>query len=146
MISPKTELNVGFSSLSRLISSIHSELQHLSNFDDVLAVILFRIDGQVLKAEYQISTSNNLLIVVSWVKSIITKTMEELKSGSKSVKYVKDIKGKSSVPVYFYRSGKSSILVTILTDKVNTGFMEIEMSRTAKRLGWIIDKKLAIEE
>ncbi|MHA1225386.1 MAG: hypothetical protein ACTSPV_01430, partial [Candidatus Hodarchaeales archaeon] len=82
MISPKTELNVGFSSLSRLISSIHSELQHLSNFDDVLAVILFRIDGQVLKAEYQISTSNNLLLVASWVKSIITKTMEELKSGS----------------------------------------------------------------
>ncbi len=67
--------------------------------------------------------------------------MIELQRGSKSVKYDKEINKKETIPVYFYRAGYSSILVTFLDSRANTGFMEIEMSRTARRLGWIIDKK-----
>ena len=127
--------------LSIPISSINKELKYLADFIDVQAVILFRLDGQVLEALYCNEASQDLLNVISWVKNIITKTMEELQRGSRSVKYDKVINEKDSIPVFFYCAGKTSILVTILTPVANTGLMEIEMSRSARRIGWIIDSK-----
>ncbi|UCE14191.1 MAG: hypothetical protein JSV04_03190, partial [Candidatus Heimdallarchaeota archaeon] len=93
------------------------------------------------ESRYSKEVSEDLLLVISWVKNIISKTMEELQSGSRSVKYDKEINLRVRIPVYFYCAGNSSILVTLLNSKANTGLMEIEMSRTSKRLGWIIDKK-----
>jgi len=127
--------------LSSVIISIDKELRHLAGFDDVQAVVLFRLDGRVLDSHYQNFESQDLLIVIGWVRNIISKTTEELQRGSRSVKYDKEINPKFRIPVYFYCAGKSSILVTILNSKANSGLMEIEMSRTAKRLGWIIDEK-----
>lgn len=130
--------------LSSVISSIDKELAHLAEFNDVQAVILFRLDGQVLEARYCNKASQDLLNVISWVKNIITKTMEELQRGSRSVKYDKVINEKESIPVFFYCAGRTSIVVTILTPVANTGLMEIEMSRSARRLGWIIDREKPI--
>ncbi|MFX1515008.1 MAG: hypothetical protein ACFFC6_01780 [Promethearchaeota archaeon] len=130
-----------FSTLSTVIASIGEELRHLAEFDDVQAVLLFRVDGRVLESLYQEELSETVLIVVGWVRNIISKTTEELQRGSRSVKYDKEINPKLRIPVYFYLAGRSSILVTLLDSKANSGLMEIEMSRTAKRLGWIIDEK-----
>ncbi len=127
--------------LSAAIISIDKELTHLADFNDVQAAILFRLDGQVLEARYCNEASQDLLNVISWVKNIITKTMEELQRGSRSVKYDKVINEKESTPVFFYCAGRTSIVVTVLTSVANTGLMEIEMSRSARRLGWIIDSK-----
>lgn len=150
MISKNTDSSLTSSSfislpnISLAINSIEKELEHLDEFVDVHAIILFRLDGQVLKSRYSDRGSPKLITVISWVKNIISKTMEELKRGSKSVKYDKEINPGKSMPVYFYRVGNSSFLVTFLDSKTNTGLMEIEMSRTAKRLGWIIDNKRAL--
>jgi len=141
MISKTIDPQSSFSSLSLVITLIGKELGYLAKFTDVHAVILFRLDGQVLKFRYCDEGSEDLLAVISWVKDIISKTMEELRRGSKSVKYDKEIKPKVTIPVYFYRAGYSSILVTFLDSKANTGLMEIEMSRTSRRLGQIIDQK-----
>ena len=129
------------STLSTVIASIGEELGHLAEFDDVQAVLLFRVDGRVLESLYQEEVSETVLIVVSWVRNIISKTTEELQRGSRSVKYDKEINPRLRIPVYFDLVGRSSILVTLLDSKANSGLMEIEMSRTAKRLGWIIDEK-----
>jgi predicted regulator of Ras-like GTPase activity (Roadblock/LC7/MglB family) len=131
-------------SISSAIDSIEKELEHLDRFVDVHAIILFRLDGQVLKSSYSDRGSPKLITAISWVKNIISKTTEELKRGSKSVKYDKEVNPGENMPVYFYRVGNSSFLVTFLDSKANTGLMEIEMSRTAKRLGWIIDNKRAL--
>ncbi len=141
MISQVINSDLSSDNLSTAISSIRNELDHLNKFRDIYVVILFRLDGQVLESRYTNEVSRSLLIVTSWVKNIISKTMIELQRGSKSVKYDKEINKKETIPVYFYRAGYSSILVTFLDSRANTGFMEIEMSRTARRLGWIIDKK-----
>lgn len=123
------------------VGAIDKELEYLAEFSDVDAVILFRLDGKVLNASYSSQRSQRMLVIGSWVKDIISKTMEELRNGSQSVKYDKDIGEKEPTPVYFYRAGNSSILVTILDPRVNTGLMEIEMSRTSRLLGWSIDGK-----
>ena len=146
MISQVNDHYFSSSNLSSVMRSINKELLYLAEFPDVKAVILFRIDGQVLESRYCEGISQFLLIVISWVKNIISKTMEELQRGSKSVKYVKRINKSLSIPVYFYRAGNTSIIVTILDSRANTGLMEIEMSRSARRLGWIIDKKESIGE
>jgi len=132
-------------SIPSLLRTIDQDLGHLNNFIDIQAVFLFRIDGYVLKSHYSTNRSNNLLHVIGWVKQIISKTMEELQRGSRSVKYDKEINVNESIPVYFYRAGQSSILVTFLRSKANTGLMEIEMSRTAKRLSYIIDNFDSLE-
>jgi predicted regulator of Ras-like GTPase activity (Roadblock/LC7/MglB family) len=124
-----------------VVSAINKEIEYLANFSDVDATLLFRLDGKVLNAFYGHQSSQRLLIIIDWVKDIISKTMEQLRNGSQSVKYDKDIGEKEPTPVYFYRAGNSSILVTILDPRVNTGLMEIEMSRTARLLGWVIDGK-----
>jgi predicted regulator of Ras-like GTPase activity (Roadblock/LC7/MglB family) len=141
MISQAISSDLSLDDLSMAISSIGKEIDHLNKFRDVHAVILFRLDGQVLESRYSQESSRSLLIVSNWVKNIISKTMVELQRGSRSVKYDKEISNVENIPVYFYRAGNSSILVTFLDSRANTGFMEIEMSRTARRLGWIIDKK-----
>ena len=141
MISQVIDSNSSPTNLSSVITSIDKELAYLADFTDVQAVILFRLDGKLLKSQYRTKTSQNLLILISWVKNIITKTMEELQEGSRSIKYDKDINKKETIPVYFYCAGKTSIVVTILTSVANTGLMELEMSRTARRVGEVIDKK-----
>ncbi|UCG90627.1 MAG: hypothetical protein JSU57_02545 [Candidatus Heimdallarchaeota archaeon] len=141
MISQVIDSNVSAACLSPVITSIDKELTYLADFADVQAVILFRLDGKVIKSQYRSEASQNLLIIIKWVKNIISKTMEELQAGSQSIKYDKEIKEKEAIPVYFFCAGKTSIVVTILTPIANTGLMEIEMSRNARRLGEIIDKK-----
>ncbi len=126
------------------VGAIDKEIKYLADFSDVDAVILFRLDGKVLNAFYSHQRSQRLLVIGSWVKNIISKTMEELRNGSQSVKYDKDIGEKEPTPVYFYLAGNSSILVTILDPRVNTGLMEIEMSRTARLVGWVIDGKKSV--
>jgi predicted regulator of Ras-like GTPase activity (Roadblock/LC7/MglB family) len=130
-----------FSHLPTVVASIGEEIEHLAKFDDVHAVLLFRVDGRVLESQYKEDASETTLIVVSWVRNIISKTTDELQRGSRSVKYDKEINPRMTIPVYFYLAGRSSILVTLLDSKANSGLMEIEISRTAKRLGWIIDEK-----
>ncbi|MFW9778495.1 MAG: hypothetical protein ACFFE8_06535 [Candidatus Heimdallarchaeota archaeon] len=124
-----------------VVSGINKQIEYLAQFSDVDAALLFRLDGKVLHAFYSHQRSQRLLIIIAWVKKIITRTMEQLQNGSQSVKYDKDIGEKEPTPVYFYRAGNSSILVSILDPRVNTGLMEIEMSRSARLLGWIIDGK-----
>ncbi|MFX1285415.1 MAG: hypothetical protein ACFFB5_17350 [Promethearchaeota archaeon] len=141
MRSHKIDSNVHSIDLSPVIASIDKELTYLADFDDVQSVILFRLDGKVIKSQYRSEASQNLLVVIKWVKNIISKTMEELQAGSRSIKYDKEINDKDAIPVYFYCAGKTSIVVTILTTIANTGLMEIEMSRNARRVGEIIDKK-----
>ncbi|MHA2246261.1 MAG: hypothetical protein ACXADY_14950 [Candidatus Hodarchaeales archaeon] len=141
MISQVIDSNSSSTNLTSVITSIDKELTYLADFTDVQAVILFRLDGKVLKSQYRAEATQNLLIIISWVKNIITKTMEELQEGSRSIKYDKDISEKETIPVYFYCAGKTSIVVTILTSIANTGLMELEMNRTAIRVGEIIDKK-----
>ena len=133
-------------SFSTAISSTEFEIQHLFDFQDVIAVILFRLDGRVLSSLYNTGLSNSVLPVIKWISSIISKTKEELKHGAKSIKYHKIIGEKKAIPVYFYKAGNSSIMVAILNQTANTGLMEIEMSRTAARLGIIIDNKTTIGE
>lgn len=142
---PQMREIISFSHLSAVMTSIGEEIRHLAEFDDVRAVLLFRVDGRVLESQYQEEASEIVLIVVSWVRNIISKTTEELQRGSRSVKYDKEINRKLTIPVYFYLAGQSSILVTLLDSKANCGLMEIEMSRTAKRLGWIIDEKRLLD-
>ena len=144
MTSQATSLVTDQSQYSVVIDAIENEIAYLSAFDDVYSVILFRLDGRVLDSYYSKKNSQTLLFVIRWVKDIISKTMEELKSGSNSVKYDKDINSKETIPVYFYRAGNSSIVVTILNSRANTGLLEIEMNRTARRLGRIIDTKKPI--
>ena len=91
MISQKIDKNNLSDDLTSVITSIGQELEHLAKFADVHAVILFRLDGKVLESCYETEKSQDLLIVTSWVKNIIQKTMEELKRGSRSVKYDKEI-------------------------------------------------------
>ena len=138
---PQSSKKHSSSHLSAVVASIGKEIEHLAKFDDAKAVLLFRMDGWVLESQYKEEVSETVLIVVSWVRNIISKTTEELQRGSRSVKYDKEINPKMTIPVYFYLAGRSSILVTLLDSKANSGLMEIEMSRTAKRLGWIIDDK-----
>ena len=133
-------------SFSTAISATEDEIQHLFDFEDVFAVILFRLDGRVLTSLYNTGLSNSVLPVIKWIKSIISKTKEELKRGAKSIKYHRNLDEKIAIPVYFYKAGNSSIMVAILNQTANTGLMEIEMSRTAARLGLIIDSKKAMGE
>ncbi|MFX0013612.1 MAG: hypothetical protein ACFFB2_10720 [Promethearchaeota archaeon] len=144
MISQAIDPLPSTNNISSVITSIKKELKYLAEFADVQATILFRLDGRVLHSSYCNEASQDLLIVISWVKNIISKTMEELQRGSRSVKYDKEIRSKNRIPVYFYCAGNSAILVTLLTSTANSGLMEIEMSRTAKRLGWIIDRKKSL--
>jgi predicted regulator of Ras-like GTPase activity (Roadblock/LC7/MglB family) len=144
MISPISDKYTPSKDLTSVITSISNELEHLARFVDVHAVMLFRLDGKVLESRYETENSQDLLIVTSWVKNIILKTMEELKRGSRSVKYDKEISPGKNIPVYFYRAGNSGILVTFLTSRANLGLMEIEMSRSSKRLGKIIDYKKSL--
>ncbi len=139
--SPVIDSDVPPTDLSPVIASLDKELTYLADFTDVHAVILFRLDGKVIKSQYRSKASQNLLVVMKWVKNIISKTMEELQAGSRCIKYDKEINRKETIPVYFYCAGKTSIVVTILTSVANTGLMEIEMSRNARRIGEIIDKK-----
>ena len=101
MISPLTDKCTPFKDLTSIVASINQELEHLTKFVDVHAVMLFRLDGKVLESRYETENSQDLLIVTSWVKNIIMKTMEELKRGSKSVKYDKEISPGKTIPVYF---------------------------------------------
>ena len=144
MISPISNIDDQALKLSRAISSIQIEADHLFKFRDVRATILFRLDGRVLTSFYDPETSSSILTVIKWVKDIISKTKEELKHGARSIKYNKQIDQNEALPVYFYRTGNSGILVVILHSRANTGLMEIEMSRTAKRLGIVIDRKQSI--
>ncbi|MHA2290181.1 MAG: hypothetical protein ACXABG_15455 [Promethearchaeota archaeon] len=144
MISQTREIDNQTLILTQAISSIQTETKHLFTFRDVKATILFRLDGRVITSFYDIETSNSILSVIKWVKDIISKTKEELKHGARSIKYNKHINQNEAIPVYFYRTGDSGILVAILHSRANTGLMEIEMSRTAKRLGIIIDRKQSI--
>jgi len=144
MISQTREIDDQALILTKAISSIQIEANHLFTFRDVKATILFRLDGRVIASFYETETSNIILSVIKWVKEIISKTKEELKRGARSIKYNKQINQNEAIPVYFYRTGNSGILVTILDSRANTGLMEIEMSRTAKRLGIIIDRKRSI--
>jgi predicted regulator of Ras-like GTPase activity (Roadblock/LC7/MglB family) len=144
MISQTLDIEAHTVTLSRAIESIQKEANHLFLFQDVKATILFRLDGRVLTSFYEKETSNSILSVIKWVKKIISKTKDELKHGASSIKYNKRSVQKESLPVYFYRTGNSGILVVVLHSKANTGLMEIEMSRTARRLGIIIDKKRPI--
>jgi predicted regulator of Ras-like GTPase activity (Roadblock/LC7/MglB family) len=139
-----TSMNIVPNNISSVITAINKELKHLAEFEDVHATILFRLDGQVLKSRYCKDGSHNFLMIMSWVKNIILKTTEELRRGSRSIKYNKEIGPMKRIPVYFYRTGNSSILVTLLHSKANTGLMEIEMSRSSRRLGMIIDKKASL--
>ena len=144
MISPISNIDDQALKLSRAISSIQIEADHLFTFRDVRVTILFRLDGRVLTSFYDPETSSSILTVIKWVKDIISKTKEELKHGARSIKYNKQIDQNEALPVYFYRTGNSGILVVILHSRANTGLMEIEMSRTAKRLGIVIDRKQSI--
>ena len=144
MISPMSKIDDQATQLSRAIASIQVEAKHLFTFHDVNATILFRLDGRVITSFYDTETSNSILSVIKWVKDIISKTKEELKRGARSIKYNKQIDNNEALPVYFYRTGNSGILVAILHSRANTGLMEIEMSRTARRLGLIIDGKQAL--
>jgi predicted regulator of Ras-like GTPase activity (Roadblock/LC7/MglB family) len=146
MISQKNEPRSQFITLSNAIISIGLETTHLFNFEDVLAIILFRLDGRVLKSHYNTDVSNSVLSILKWISDIISKSKVEIQRGAKSIKYDKQVSGNKSIPVYFYRAGYSSILVAILNERANTGLMEIEMSRTAKRLGLIIDTKKPLGE
>lgn len=145
MTSLKSSISDQISILSVTISSIQEEIVHLFKFGDVLGTLLFRLDGRVITSLYE-TESSFILSILKWVNNIISKTKLELRHGAKSIKYDRQLGGKESIPVYFYRTGRSSILVTILTSRANTGLMEIEMSRTAKRLGLIIDKKKLMGE
>ncbi len=133
-------------SFTTAISATEDEIKHLFDFYDVFAVILFRLDGRVLTSLYNTGFSNSVLPVIKWISRIISKTKEELKRGAKSIKYHKNVGEKIAIPVYFYKAGNSSIIVAILNQTANTGLMEIEMSRTAARLGIVIDNKKAIGE
>ena len=144
MISQVIDFKNSSAKLSSVITSIDEEIAYMAEFSDVQAIILFRLDGKVLKNRYRTEDSQNLLIVISWVKNIISKTMEELQNGSRSVKYDKEISDLEAIPVYFFCAGKTSIVVVILTPVANTGLMEIEMSRSSRRIGWIIDRKKTI--
>jgi hypothetical protein len=146
MISQTNSADIQIRSFSTAISATEDEIQHLFEFVDVFAVILFRLDGQVLTSLYNTGFSKTILPVIKWINSIISKTKEELKRGAKSIKYHKQLDEKNAIPVYFYKAGNSSIVVTILNQTANTGFMEIEMSRTATRLGRIIDTKKTMGE
>ena len=144
MISQTSSSENQIRSFSTAISATNDEIQHLFDFDDVFAVLLFRLDGRVLNSLYNTGFSNSVLPVIKWIKNIISKTKEELKRGAKSIKYHKNLDEKKAIPVYFYKAGNSSIMVAILNQTANTGLMEIEMSRTAARLGIIIDTKKAL--
>ena len=133
-------------SFTTAISATGDEIQHLFDLNDVFAAILFRLDGRVLTSLYNTGLSNSILPVIKWISQIILKTKEELKRGAKSIKYHKNVDEKKAIPVYFYKAGNSSIIVVILNQTANTGLMEIEMSRTAARLGMVIDKKKAMGE
>jgi len=146
MISQTSSSENQIRSFSTAISATEDEIQHLFDFDDVFAVILFRLDGRVLASLYDTGFSNSVLLVIKWINNIISKTKEELKRGTKSIKYHKNLDEKNAIPVYFYKAGNSSIMVAILDQTANTGLMEIEMSRTAARLGMIIDTKKALGE
>ncbi|MHA2237581.1 MAG: hypothetical protein ACXAB2_04320 [Candidatus Hodarchaeales archaeon] len=146
MISQISSISSQLSVLSKAIASIHDEMKHLFNFQDVLGTLLFRLDGRVITSFYETGTSSSILSILKWVKNIVSKTKLELRYGAKSIKYDRQIREKESIPVYFYRTGASSILVVMLNSRANTGLMEIEMSRTAKRLGMIIDKKQSMDE
>ena len=132
-------------SFSDSILAIEDEIEHLFDFQDVFTVILFRLDGKVLASKYNPQLSSSVLPVIKWINSIISKTKVELKRGAKSIKYHKQLNNKSAIPVYFYKAGNSSIIVSILKETANTGLMEIEMSRTATRLGRLIDKQTILE-
>lgn len=71
--------------LSSVITSIDKELRYLSEFNDVQAAILFRLDGQVLEARYCNEASQDLLNVISWVKNLITKTISSFKCSAKDI-------------------------------------------------------------
>ena len=145
MISQTNELESVVPQFSNAIFATQNEIQHLFDFQDVTAVILFRLDGRVLASKYNLRISNSLLPVIKWINSIISKTKDELKRGAKSIKYHKQLDNINAIPVYFYKTGNSSILVSILKETANTGLLEIEMSRTAARLGIIIDNKTELE-
>ena len=76
-------------SFSTAISATEDEIQHLFDFYDVFAVILFRLDGRVLTSLYNTGLSNSVLPVIKWISNIVSKTKEELKRGAKSIKYHK---------------------------------------------------------
>ena len=90
-------------SFTTAISATEDEIQHLFNFNDVFAVILFRLDGRVLTSLYNTGLSNAILPVIKWISQIISKTKEELKRGAKSIKYHKNVGEKKAIPVYFYK-------------------------------------------
>ena len=146
MISTTSEEDQEICYLTNAIYSIHSEISHLFAFNDVQATLLFRLDGRVLTSQYETESSSTVLSIIKWIKEIIYKTKEELRRGARSIKYDKNIGDNKTIPVYFFLAGSSSILVTILSPSANTGLMEIEMSRTAKRLGMVINRKRAIDD
>ena len=64
MISQTREIDDQALILTKAISSIQTEANHLFTFRDVKATILFRLDGRVITSFYETETSNIILSVI----------------------------------------------------------------------------------
>ena len=119
---------------SSVLNEIDSEFDYLMNFEDITVSFLYRIDGLNLSTHFSKQPTVNLLPIITWTKSVIGKISSELSTGFSSIKY-----SNQGQCIYFYRAGKTAILVAILSPYANLGLMEMEINRVATRVGKIID-------
>lgn len=131
------KIDIKQTTLRNAILGLRKELDYLIKFDDIFALILYRIDGLLITAHYSEKPSYQLLSLASWITKIISKISQELNVGVESVKY-----SKQGVPVFFYRAGQTAILAAILNPYSNYGLLQMELNKTAFNVGKIIDVEL----
>ncbi|MHA1330016.1 MAG: hypothetical protein ACTSR2_02955 [Candidatus Hodarchaeales archaeon] len=121
--------------VQKAIKDLNREISYLNTFSDILVVILYRIDGLLIKSSYPKKPSHNLLSILLWISKTISKINQELKRNIDSIKYLNN-----GIPVFFYKAGESAILATVVDPYSNYGLLQMELAKTADNIGKIITK------
>lgn len=111
-------------------------MEELYNLEDVITVLLVRIDGVVL---YSYTPSGvpdpELIKSLEWVVSVVPSVIREMRKKNLR-KVIYDLE---SSMIVFYSSGPQILLITLLEPLANLGLLLIELSRTAKIIGELIE-------
>ncbi|MEE9409783.1 MAG: hypothetical protein V3V41_02535 [Candidatus Heimdallarchaeota archaeon] len=107
---------------------ISSEIMDLIDLDDVEAVVLFRIDGNVVEASFGSKYSQGLLRTIQWCKANVEKVSLEMKTNNlKKVTYELN-----DFCVLFFVVNKVTILTTLANQNINLSLLSIEAKRKSQ--------------
>jgi len=120
--------------LSRVtITSIFDDLYSLK---DINTVLLVRTDGVVLLSNIpNKSPDSELIKSLEWIVSVVPSVSREMRK--KNLKKV--IYDLESAIIIFYSCSSQIVLIALTDPTANLGLLTIELSRTAKIIGEVIN-------